>query len=254
MSTGKIILLIVGILFLLASIPLLFGGGGLLWVNAVLTDDNGFISTERGRLQSDSYAMATESFDIDIDRDDINRGWHWGWGWYADWDLGDLVTFKVEGKNNDTSEGIFIGVARESDLMSYLRNVEYDEITNISIHPDGLDVDYINHSGNSSPEVPTSQTFWVEAAYGTGIQTLEWELEKGTYSLVLMNEDGSINVDVDVAVGVKIPWLFGVGLGMVIGGTVALILGILMVIFALRGRRRPQQPEPTQPMHVIKEV
>jgi hypothetical protein len=48
--------------------------------------------------------------------------------------LGDLVTFKVEGKSNDASKGIFIGVARESDLMSYLRNVENDEIININIH------------------------------------------------------------------------------------------------------------------------
>jgi hypothetical protein len=48
--------------------------------------------------------------------------------------LGAPGTFKVKGKNNDASKGIFIGVARESDLMSYLRNVENDEIINVSIH------------------------------------------------------------------------------------------------------------------------
>jgi hypothetical protein len=69
-----------------------------------------------------------------------------------------------------------------------------------------------------------------------------------------MNEDGSRSVDVDVAVGAKVPWLFGVGVGMVVGGVAALIIGILMVVFSLRGRKKSQLSEPTQPMHVIEEV
>jgi hypothetical protein len=152
--------------------------------------------------------------------------------------LGDLVAFKVEGSNNDASKGIFIGVAQESDLMDYLNDVEYDEITDISFDP--FAVEYKNHPGNSSPTAPTSETFWMESVSGTGTQVLEWELETGTYSLVLMNEDGSRDVDLDVSVGVKASWILGVGIGFVVGGIIALLIGILMFISALRGRKRSQ--------------
>ena len=213
----------------------------MLWVDLVLMDDDGFITTETHRLESGSYAIVTEPADIEFDEE-----WNWGWGWHRAWDLGDLVTFKVEGSNNDPSKGIFIGVAEESYLSGYLSDVEYDEITDFSFRP--YEVEYTNHPGSSVPAAPTSQTFWTESTYGIGTQTLEWELETGTYSLMLMNDDGSHGVDMDVAIGAKVPLVFGVGVGMAVGGIVALIAGILMVIFAIRGRKR------SQPMHIISEV
>ena len=247
MTTGRIILLIFGLLILLASLPLLIGGGSILGVNAFLPDDDGFFTSGDHRLDRDSYAMVTESADIDFGEE-----WDGGWGWCGDWDSGDFVTIKIEGKNNDSSKGIFIGIADESDWEAYLNDVEYDEITDISLDP--FKVEYKNHAGNSSPAAPTSQTFWIEEVYGTGLQILEWELEMGTYSVILMNDDGSRGVDADVAVGARVPWLFGLGVGLVVGGVAALIIGILMVIFSLRGRKKSQLSEPTQPMHVIEEV
>ncbi len=234
-------LLIFGVLILLGSVPLLFGGGALLWVHIALTDSEGFITTKYHTFERGSYAIVTEPADIEFDEE-----WNWGWGWHRAWDLGDLVTFKVEGSNNDPSKGIFIGVAEESYLSGYLSDVEYDEITDFSFRP--YEVEYTNHPGSSVPAAPTSQTFWTAEMSGTGTQTLEWELETGTYSLMLMNDDGYRGVDLDVAIGAKVPLIFGVGVGMAVGGIVALIAGILMVIFAVRGRKR------SQPMHIISEV
>ena len=244
MSTGRILLLIFGIIILLGSVPLLFGGGVLLWVHIALTDSEGFITTDTHQLERGSYAIVTEPADIEFDEE-----WNWGWGWHQAWDLGDLVTFKVEGSNNDHSKGIFIGVAEESDWKAYLSDVEYDEITDFSLDP--FDVEYMNHPGSSVPAAPTSQTFWTAEMSGTGTQTLEWKLETGTYSVVLMNQDGSQGLDLDIAVGAKVPLIFGVGVGLVVVGIVALVVGILMIIFAIRGRKRSQ---PSQPMHIIEEV
>ena len=39
MSTGRIILLIVGVIIILISFGLIVGGGGILWANEALTDD-----------------------------------------------------------------------------------------------------------------------------------------------------------------------------------------------------------------------
>ena len=223
MSTGKIVLLVFGVLFLLVSVGLLLGGGALVWANSSLTDSEGFFTTEVRQIERDSYAIVTEPADIDLE-----AGWHWGWRW--DWS--NFVTFKVEGFNNDTSKQIFIGIAEESDVRAYLNGVEYDEITEWSIHP--YRVEYTPYPGDSVPTAPTTQTFWAESAHGAGTQTLEWEPETGNWMLVLMNADGSAGVSLSGAVGVKVPWLFGIGVGFLVGGIAALTIGIVMVYFAVR--------------------
>jgi uncharacterized membrane protein len=225
MSAGKVILLVFGIIGLLISIGLLAGGGTLLWADNTIKDSDGFYTTETIQIEKDSHAIVTGPADIDID-----TGWDWGWGW----DLGDLVTLKVEGSNNNPSNQIFIGVATESDLDAYLGSVEYDEMTNLHIYP--YSVDYINHPGNIVPGAPISQTFWTESTYGTGTQILEWELEPGSHSLVLMNDDGSAGIDMDIVFGAKVPLLFGIAVGLLVGGTAALSISISMIYFAARRR------------------
>ncbi len=251
MSGGRILLLLFGILLMLGAFPFIIGGGILLWVEISLTDGEGYISTRDYQLESDSYAIVTESARIDIDEE-----WNWGWGWFGNWDLGDLVTFKVEGSNRDTSKGIFIGVAEAEELpwQEYIHDVEYDEIIQFSFSP--YEVNYQNHPGSAEPEAPASQIFWEDKAFGTGTQDLEWELETGTYSMVLMNQDGSRDVDADISLGVKIPLIFGFAVGLLVGGIVAITVGILAIIFSLRGRRRsrPSKIMHTKPMHIIKRV
>jgi hypothetical protein len=222
-STGKIVLLVFGIIFLLASVGLLLGGGALVWANSSLTDSEGFFTTKARQIERDSYAIVTQPADINLE-----AGWHWGWRW--DWS--NFVTFKVEGYNNDPSKQIFIGIAEESDVEAYLSDVEYDEITEWSIHP--YRVEYTHYPGDSVPTAPTTQTFWAESVHGTGTQTLKWEPETGNWVLVLMNGDGSAGVDLSGSVGVKVSWLFGIGVGFLAGGIVALITGIVMVYFAVR--------------------
>ncbi len=234
MSAGKVILLVFGGLGLLISIGLLVGGGALLWADNTIKDSEGFYTTRTIQMEKDSHAIVTGPADIDIE-----AGWDWGWGW----DLGDLVTLKVEGSNNDPSNQIFIGVARESDIDAYLSGVEYDEMTQLHIWPDS--VDYQNHPGSVVPGAPTSQTFWTESTYGTGTQILEWELEPGSYVLVLMNADGSAGVDIDMVFGAKVPLLFAVGVGLLGGGAVVLLISILMIYFAAR-RRGTVPPEPSE--------
>lgn len=245
MSGGRILLLILGILLLLGAFPLLIGGGVLLWVDISLADAEGYISTRAYQLESDSYAIVTEPAEVDLD-----AGWDWGWGWFRGWDLGGLVKLKIEATSNNP-KGIFIGIADagESAWQEYISDVEYDEIIRFSLSP--YEVEYSNHTGSSEPGMPASQTFWKDEVFGAGTQELKWELETGTYSLVLMNQDGSQNVDVDISLGVRIPLILGFGVGFLVGGIVALILGIIMIILSLSGRRRTRTK---RPMHVIRRV
>lgn len=229
MSAGRIVLLVFGIIFLLASVFLLPAGGGLVWVNAAVTDDDGFLNSKTTDLERNSYAIITSPAQIEWDADQ-------GMTWCCD--PGDFLTLKVEGENQDSSKGIFLGIASESDVDAYLDGVRYDEITTWASSPWGSDVEYTRHNGNSEPAPPTDETFWEASAYGTGTQTLTWEPESGDWVLVIMNEDGSLGVEVSGTVGARLPWLFWLGVGMLIAGAVALAAGIVMVYFAARRPRK----------------
>jgi hypothetical protein len=117
-------------------------------------------------------------------------------------------------------------------LQDYLQDVEYDEIIDFTIGPDRLT--FHNRPGDSMPEPPTSQTFWAESVHGSEEQTLRWELESGTWSLVLMNEDGSAGVDLSVIAGAKVPWLFSTAVGLLAGGVVGFAVGFVMIYLSVR--------------------
>jgi len=218
-SAGKVVLIVFGAIFILISIGMIMGGGALVWVDQALTDSEGFITTDTITLDRNSYAITTHPADVDF------KGW-WPWGWH------NFVTIKVEGENNDSSKQIFIGIADESDIRHYLSDVSYDEVKELEIHP--YNVSYTRHYGSSVPEPPIAQTFWVAEKYGSGARTLEWDLEEGTWVLVLMNADGTTGIDLSGVVGVKVPWIFGVGLGLLLGGIALLVLAVVLIVLATR--------------------
>jgi len=228
-SALKIVLLVIGGIFLLIAFGLLVGGGTLLWLNTNLTDSGGFITTKSSQLATDSYAIVLQHVDIDLGESMA------GWGLWGP-SPSDFVTVKISGSNNDPSRDIFIGIARESDVSPYLSNVDYDKVTRFDVSTSGfVTVEYARHTGRATPSSPTSETFWVASKHGSGTQTLEWNPEAGNYWIVLMNEDGSASVDLTVVAGAKVPLLSTIGLALFVGGVVALAIGVLMIYFGVRG-------------------
>ncbi|MBA7701660.1 hypothetical protein ES703_110404 [subsurface metagenome] len=223
MSAGKIILLVFGVIVVLISFSLMAGGGALIWADATHVDSEGFIKSDAIHIERDSRAVVTGSIEID---EEALRVLNW---------MGVITVFEVEGRSNNPSKQIFIGVADESDVETYLNNVDYDEITFIDIDWLSFDeVTYTSHLGSSTPIAPTSQTFWAASAHGAGTQTMGWETEVGSHSIVLMNDDGSSGVDLSAIFKAKIPSIFGFGVGLLIGGIVLLIVGGFMVYLAVR--------------------
>jgi hypothetical protein len=222
MSAGRIVLLVFGAIILLVALALIAAGGALVWLDKAHSDSEGFITTDTIHLDRASYAITTHPAEMDLES-----------GWFGD--THHIATIKVQASSENSSKEIFIGIADEADVRAYLSGVNYDEIKEFRIHP--FRVYYTNHPGNSAPAAPTSQTFWVVSEHGSGNQTLEWELETGDWVMVLMNADGSAGVDVSGAIGVKAPWVFWVGLGLLIGGIVLLIIGVGLVLLATRRRR-----------------
>ncbi len=222
MSAGKIVLLVFGAIILLIALALITGGGALVWLDQAHTDSQGFITTNTIQLERPSYAITTKPAEINLESGWFGGGHH-------------IATIKVQASSQSPSKQIFIGIANEADMQTYLSGVDYDEIRDFRVNP--FRVYYTNHPGNLAPAAPTSQTFWVVSAYGTGTQTLQWQLQTGNWVLVLMNADGSAGVDVSGSIGVKAPGIFWIGIGLLIGGIVLLIIGVGLILLGTRRRR-----------------
>jgi hypothetical protein len=221
MSAGRILLVVFGGLFVLISIGLLIGGATVLAFDSTFKDSQGFYTTSFWPAQSDSPAVITQPADIRI-----------GPGWFDN--NRHAITVKVEASNHVSGKPVFIGVARESDMNSYLNGVSYDEVSDVTFRSDVLH--YIHRSGTNTIAPPTGQTFWVASASGTGAQTMQWNVTSGSYSIALMNADGSAPLNAEVSLGLKIPAvLHGIGLGVLIGGIILLLGGGVMIFFGIKG-------------------
>jgi hypothetical protein len=221
MSAARIVLLVFGILFVLAAIGLILGGGIVLAIDSSFKDNEGFFVTGFQSLQADSPAIISQPAEIK---------WDTGWRMRDR----DPVTLKVEAYNDNNTRPVFIGIARNSDLTHYLKGSPYDEITGFDFA--AKDIKLRHFTGTAGPPLPAAQSFWVASATGQGHQTLKWDIASGDYSVVIMNADASAPVEAHISAGAKIPGIVhAVGLGILIGGIVVLIIGGVMIFFAARG-------------------
>jgi len=217
MNAGKIFSVAVSVIVLLIGLGLVAGGGALLWSNTFLRDSEGYYSTRTINIERDSYGVTTYPAQIEF-----------GPAWLFDWSQ--LVKVKLKATSNKNS-GIFIGVAEEGDLLSYLNGVTYDEIRELDINRPFQPprIDYSEFPGGKLNAPPGEKGFWRASAAGEGTQVLKWGVEEGRYSLVLMNEDGSRGINVAGMIGVRVPIIGGIGVGLFIAGLVLVLFSFLLV-------------------------
>lgn len=217
MSKGKIFLVGLYALVLLVGVGLIISGGSILWANTFMKDSDGFYTSRSVEVQRDSYAITSYPAEFDIK----HLGGLLGWV--------ETVEVKLEAENND-DKSVFVGIAPEKDLKNYLDGVEHDQIDELDLnHPIGKpEITYRNFSGTSSPDAPTDKDLWEASASGTGEQVLRWSVESGTYSVALMNQDGTSGVDITASIGANVPIATGLGLWLTIAG---LVLALLSFFF-----------------------
>ena len=90
---------------------------------------------------------------------------------------------------------------------------------------------------------PGANDIWVAQVSGTGTQEVTWPIEKGDWTVVVMNADGSAGVTADVAAGATVPaldWLVPTLLAL---AGIGLVGAVVLLVLALRPRR-PGCPRP----------
>jgi len=92
---------------------------------------------------------------------------------------------------------------------------------------------YTIHPGDPPVAPPTVFSWWVAHSTGPGAQELEWEPEVGRYLVVVMNSDGSAEVDVSISIGAKVPLLRTIENALLAGGVIALVTGGVLIYLGI---------------------
>ncbi len=223
MGKGKLVLAGIYALVLLVGVGLIISGGAILWANTFMKDSDGFYTSRWVEVERDSHAITSDPAEINVK----HLGGLLGWV--------ESIEVKLAAKNN-SDKGVFVGIAAEEDLRDYLNGVEHDEIEELDLnHPVGKpNITYRHFPGSSSPDAPTDKDFWEASASGTGDQVLRWGIESGTYSVALMNQDGTPGVDITASIGANVPVASGLGLWLTIAGLILALLSFLFLFVTLR--------------------
>jgi hypothetical protein len=178
-------------------------------------DADGYLTSPRLELTSDRYAVVSTDLYLTAGP--------------ADWwpaDPGE-VRITVEPR---TDSAVFVGIGPADNVDKFLMDVARHEISRV----EGTEVDYLLLLGEQTPSIPANATFWVASAEGLGRQSLEWDITRGEWAIVVMNADGSPGVEANVEAGVRIDLLLAIGAGLAVGGVVLGALAAALLLWALR--------------------
>ena len=198
------------------AVALVLAGGATLLASATQRDGQGYLMAPSERFSTTTYALSTESVDTHVDGPD----------WlYSDGLLG-KVRIRATGERP-----IFVGIAPTEAAERYLAPVRHETVDDYWGHRDSAVL-----GGGAPRTAPADAGIWVASASGAGTQRLTWAVEDGDWSVVVMNRDGSANVDARLSVGARLADLGWIGAGLIAGG---LIVGGIAAAFMVAGLRRP---------------
>jgi hypothetical protein len=127
---------------------------------------------------------------------------------------------------------VFVGIGPSDRVAKYLDGVAVDHVRDLDLSPFSLITD--RQAGDAPATPPAAQDFWVAAAQSSSVTDLTWQIRDGSYAVVIMNADGSVEVASMVEVGVSLPgstalWLavLFVGVGFVVVGGIVIAVGTI---------------------------
>jgi hypothetical protein len=213
-SGGRVALLAVGSFLGLVSLGVIAAGAGALVIDWTQRDD-GFVTSPRHTYSTPTYALVSETADLD--------GPAWAWQ--------DLVgTVRIQGRSD---EPVFLGIGPSAEVERYLADVGHEIVHDIG-HSRGDDDD--RRPGGAPATPPGRQDFWAASAQGTGRVNLDWDPENGHWAVVVMNADGSRDVDATLSIGAELDALAWVGAALLGAGVLLALLAAALIYASLPKR------------------
>jgi hypothetical protein len=221
-TVGRIILLVVGSIAALIATGLLAGGIAVVVVDQTQRDTAGYVVSPNRSFSTPTYAVVSRKLYAGVD----------GPQWVYDNLLGTIVL------KSQSAKPVFMGIARASDVDRYLGSVRRATVTDLSAHSNQYVV-----VGSGAPSTPPAQRgFWAAKATGSGNQSLTWDVQDGTWRVVVMNIDASRGVNAELRVGAELPHLIWFGIGLIVIGGIILAVGVLLIYLGARERAAPAPP------------
>ena len=217
-------MLVIGSLLILIGLGLAAAAATVGVLNARQGDDR-FLSLPEGIYTVDTYAITTPDIEVGpgVESEDA------------------FGTLQVEGRATESGQELFIGIGPEAAVDRYLLDVQHSELQEVSFDP--FRAYYEVRQGSAPSELPGNQDFWAASASGSGEQSLEWNLDDGSWRVVIMNADGSRPVAAELQVGARSDLLEPLTWTLLISAVVALVAGIGLAVAGAAGLRRRPGPD-----------
>jgi hypothetical protein len=217
---GSVLLLVLGSVLGLVAFALLAAGAAAVWADQTQRDADGYFTTGFERYDTPLYALTWEDVHIgDLDETPA-------------WVLDRFGTVRVQATGESEDE-IFVGIGRARDVRTYLAGVGHDEVE------DGFDPDELRTTPGEAPAAaPARQGFWAASTTGSGDEELTWDVDAGTWSLVVMNADGSAGVAAEVQLGANPDFVLELGFALLAVGVLVGFGAGLAIFFGARSHAR----------------
>lgn len=217
MKPAYVVMLVVGTVFSLIGFGLLAGGLAGTVVGVQQTE-NGFLSAPAESFSADSYALASPRLDV-AGTAGIPAG---------------IASLRLEATS--TGRDVFIGIAPQAEVDRYLSTVHHTELVDVRVSP--FRATYRDIPGSRQPDLPGDQGWWTVSASGPGTQRLVWDIQPGSWAVVVMNADASENVAVQLSPGIRLGVLGPIAIGLVAAGLLVLVAGIVLTVLGAIGLGR----------------
>jgi hypothetical protein len=223
-GAGRVVGLVLAAIVGLVGLVLLVGGLGLVALHLFDRDDDGYYTSDTERLETNSYAIATD--EIDLRADPLGE---------APEELLGTVRIRAEAADG---ESVFVGIGTQSEVDAYLRGVGH-----VTIADFGEEIAYDDLPGGAPRRPPGAEDLWIAQAEGEGEQSLSWDAEGGVWSAVVMNADAARGVAVDADAGVEVEYLIWGGLILTVLGLVLLAVAVIAGRAVTRRASHDRPPE-----------
>lgn len=217
---GWLALIVIGGLLTGIAASQFVAAAALATIVAVGTSD-GFVGPPTARLTTASSAVVTPPIDIECSA------------------VPEIRVAITAGRDGD--EPVFVGIGPSDAVAEFLDGVAVAELDGLRGTPPRIQLDEI--AGTERAASPEAQSFWVASESGPGAQTITWVLEPGDWTLVIMNADGSPDIETSLRLGVEAPWAGPITAAIAIASAVLLLIGLVLLISGLFGWGRGRSLE-----------
>jgi hypothetical protein len=228
---GAVSALVIGAMLLIPAAGLGAAGAALLTFDG-MRDSSGYVTSPVLRANSSTAVITADGITIE------------GGDFWAR-NLADVGGVRITVAST-TGKPLFVGIARQAQVESWLSGTARDSIAGVSDD----EVSYDRTAGMVRPvAAPAEQDFWLASTTGADSATLEWQATDGNYTVVLANADGSVDVGARVRGSAQIPDLSALGGGVLAAGIALSLFGMGLIVLGgiTLGRRHSGPSSPAEP-------